>query len=470
MSRMAAHFLLAGALAVCAPAAAQTSPEAVLRQVDSEADIHVSARVETLDGEVLVDFDGATPRVLASNTKLLTTAAALRALEPDRRWTTRCLLQGDALWIVGDGDPSLRLTADGDYAEDFLDTLAEALRAAAHDALAEVVLDARAFPGPSRPPGWPENQWSQEYCAPVAALQVEGSRLRVSIRDGRARVHPPLGRHLEIDRGEPDGRVFATWWGRADALLVVRGRASGGEPAAVAVYDPLWLYAAWLQEGLARRGIPVGAVRIAAEGDAVPEVEPLLEHASAWTLAEAIAVVNKDSDNQLAETLLCTLGLAQSGVGSREAGLQAVREVLEEADLDLSGMVQADGSGMSRGSAPEHQNRASPALLCGLLRRVAEQPQGRVLFQSLPVGGEEGRLEARFRDAAFRAGRVRAKTGFITGASSLSGYLLAGDDTILVFSIVVNYRPDGKARTNNRRFKRMQEDFLAALLQEQGWR
>lgn len=201
----------------------------------------------------------------------------------------------------------------------------------------------------------------------------------------------------------------------------------------------------------------------------MPTVEPLLEHPSMWTLAEAVAVVNKDSDNQLAESLLMTLGLRVKGEGTREAGLAAVREVLTKAEVDLSGMVQVDGSGMARGATDADNNRAAPATLCAVLRAMAEQERGRVLFLSLPVAGEEGRLASRFRDAAFDDGRVRAKTGYITGASSLSGFLHAHDGTLLVFSIVVNYKPDGTKRTWNSRFKRMQEDMLEALLAEQPW-
>ena len=84
-----------------------------------------------------------------------------------------------------------------------------------------------------------------------------------------------------------------------------------------------------------------------------------------------------------------------------------------------------------------------------------------MLFQSLPVLGKDAKVRDRFREAVFQPGRVRAKTGFIYGASSLSGYMLADDDTMLVFSFVVNYRPDQTRRTNNARFKKLRKDVLA---------
>ena len=82
------------ALLLALPGLAQ-APQ--VRAIDAEKDIQVSCRVETLEGEVLFDWDGETPRVLASNTKLLTTAAALLALPANFRWQTTLLLDGERL-------------------------------------------------------------------------------------------------------------------------------------------------------------------------------------------------------------------------------------------------------------------------------------------------------------------------------------------------------------------------------------
>lgn len=453
-------------LLVLAPAVAQR-PEALLTKVDAEKGISISMRVETLDGKVLLDHDGERARVLASNTKLLTTSAAVVALDPDSRWTTRCYWVGEELWIVGDGDPSLRRTVEADGGAAFLDALTAVLQAAGVDSVSTVVLDARAFGVEARPPGWPENQKFKDYCAPSGALQVEGSRLSIDIVDGRLQIQPSLGKELDVDWASRKSRSLSAWWLESDLRLAVRGGKEGVGPVVLSADNPLRLYRAWLLNGLKQRGIAVAAAREPSAGETMPETEPLLEHASLWTLAETITVVNKDSDNQLAETVLRTLGLRVGGVGSREAGLEAVREVLGTLDLDLSEVQQVDGSGMSRGEG--NTNRASPAFLCALLQTVAEQESGRVLFLSLPVAGKEGRSRSNFRDPIFQPGRVRAKTGFISGASSLSGYLQAQDDTVLVFSFIANYTPDSTSRTNNARFKKLRQDVLMALLEERPW-
>lgn len=453
-------------LLLLAPAIAQR-PEALLQRVDSEKGISISMRVETLEGKLLLDHDGDSARVLASNTKLLTTSAAVLALDPDSRWTTRCYLIGDELWIVGDGDPSLRRTAEADGGAAFLDALTAALKTAEAQNLSAIVLDARAFGEELRPPGWPADQLDKNYCAPSGALQVEGSCLSIDVVGGQVQLQPPLDKQRQVNWTSRKKKSLSAWWLENDKRVAVRGGQEGVGPVVLVAVHPLGLFQTWLLYGLKQRGIAVAEVREPSAEEVVPEVEPLLEHASLWTLAEAITVVNKNSDNQLAETVLRTLGLRIRGAGTRKAGLEVVREVLGDLGLDLSEVVQVDGSGMSRGEA--NSNRASPTFLCALLQQIAEQESGRVVFLSLPVAGKEGRSRGRFRDPIFQPGRVRAKTGFISGASSLSGYLQTQDDTVLVFSFIANYKPDGTTRTANARFKKLRQDVLKALLEERPW-
>ncbi len=110
-------------------------------------------------------------------------------------------------------------------------------------------------------------------------------------------------------------------------------------------------------------------------------------------------------------------------------------------------------------------NLSTPKDICALLRKMSESEGSFLFFHSLPVGGKDGSLRNRFGETHFQPNRVRAKTGWIAGASALSGYLLAGD-TPLVFSILVNYTKDKTPRTNNARFKKMQEDYLQEVLKK----
>lgn len=433
---------------------------------EADTEIRVGVAVERADGAPVYRWRADEGFVLASNVKLLTTAACLRALPADFRWRTEARLEGAALWIRGTGDPSLRTIGGVDWPARFLDALAAQLRERGVDGVAEVVLDDRPFDRAFRHPAWPEEQWSAEYAAGIAALAVEGACVELVLPgDGTAALRPPLDPPLALDaRSDNSGRDLVLAWSAADAAARLRGdlRRPLAAPQRLAVRDPLAMFGRWVAAGLKARGIAVGGVRLVRAGEAAPAGEPVFLWSSVWTLAEAVTVCNKDSDNFVAEMLLRTLGAQKRGAGTVEAGLAAARASLEELGLDPAAFALADGSGLARTPAGDG-NCAAPAALCALLRAMATTPVQRVFFHSLPVGGEEGKVRDRFRAAVFQPRRVRAKTGWIRGASALSGYALAPDDSVLTFSILVNYAPAGE-RTNNRRFRDLQEEILAEVL------
>ena len=87
-------------------------------------------------------------------------------------------------------------------------------------------------------------------------------------------------------------------------------------------------------------------------------------------------------------------------------------------------------------------------------------PAGALLRACLPVAGQSGTLAERFTGTDL-VGRVRAKTGWIRGASALSGMLERADGSVRYFSILMNYDP--KKDGLNRDLKRLQEDIVRAI-------
>lgn len=432
---------------------------------DPETEVTVGVAITTLGGQAVYSWNADRLFVLASDIKLLTTGAALLRLPWDYRWRTEARLQDGVLWLRGNGDPSLRDTADGNWAEKFLDGLASAVRAAGGGHLRELVLDDRAFDRRYRPGLWPEDQWSADYCAGVSALWVQGGCELLRLPgDGSARLLPELEPPLQLElHPEAQGGLELSWK-TPDQVARVRGdlQRPGSEPIALAVADPLEQFRRFLAAGLRRRGVSTDRLRLAAAGEQAPAGEPVFVWPSAWTLAEAITVINKDSDNAMAEALLKTLAVECGRPGTTADGVAAVRATLESAGLNPANYLPADGSGMGRSPSGD-ANRSTPAALCALLQRLSAHPQGRVLFHSLPVAGTEAKLKDWFTEPCFQPQRVHAKTGYITGASSLSGYVLAPDDTVLVFAVAVNFTPKGEA-TSNRNFRQLQEDVIAEVL------
>ncbi len=99
----------------------------------------------------------------------------------------------------------------------------------------------------------------------------------------------------------------------------------------------------------------------------------------------------------------------------------------------------ADGSGLSR------RNRASPRSVVRLLMGMRRRAEGAAYTESLAIAGRNGTLRSRMRRGPARR-KCRAKTGTISGVSTLSGYCRARSDQIYAFSFLMNGVSPSRAR------------------------
>ncbi len=401
-------------------------------------------------GAPIYTYDAREPRIPASNTKLFTTSAVLDALGPGYVFETPLLARGRVeagvlhgdLAVVGSGDPTIseRFTGDG-YAA--FRPWAAALRSRGIERVeGDLLLVDGFFQGRQVHPDWPADQLSHWYEAPIAALSFNDNCVWVQVspqRGGRARVDvlPHLGllsvRNLTRVSGSRRHHLLVVSREADASKIEVRGsvyRRSDPLDTWITVPDPVAYFGAALTDALAREGVEIG-------GRARP-VERL--PAGAWeriaarrtSLLTVIEVANKRSQNFYAESLLKTLGAERCGEGSWRGGLEAVADFLERLGLEPGSYRMVDGSGMSR------SNRFSAAQVADLLRRMYAHRWGGALVHSLPVAGEEGAsLEKRLTEAPYR-GNVFAKTGTLTGVSTLSGYARGRSGRLYVFSILAN--------------------------------
>jgi|UniRef100_UPI004049076F serine-type D-Ala-D-Ala carboxypeptidase/endopeptidase (penicillin-binding protein 4) len=130
----------------------------------------------------------------------------------------------------------------------------------------------------------------------------------------------------------------------------------------------------------------------------------------------------KWSNNVLSERM-ARLAAKSAGYSPNTDGIRAVfKKVLTDLEIDSSKLVVKDGSGLS------HKNRLSAKLLGEVLLRVHEDPEYKLVVDSLPSGGINGTLNERFIKTAPQAiGLVRAKTGTLKGTVTLAGYVEAQD-------------------------------------------
>jgi len=171
----------------------------------------------------------------------------------------------------------------------------------------------------------------------------------------------------------------------------------------------------------------------------------------AETLGVLARRILKSSDNSLADALLAAL--------PRLAGRpdlapdQLCAEAWGDRGLDLQGIRWADGSGLSR------RGMMSAEVIVGLLQAMDASRWRQEFITALPIAGTDGTLRDRMRHGRAQ-GRVRAKTGTLTGVSALSGYAETAGGERLTFAMVMNNFSCGKDRARS-----IQNEVCEALVE-----
>lgn len=188
-------------------------------------------------------------------------------------------------------------------------------------------------------------------------------------------------------------------------------------------------YLAALRTALTSRGIRLHARAPRARcGRAAADT---LYVAQSPPLRDVLHAMLKPSQNQIAEVLIHTIGLEETGVGTADSGIAVVRRQLLAWGAQPDGFVQHDGSGLSR------YDYLTPETIVHTLAAIRRDTAFAAFFNGLPVAGVDGTLENRMRDTPAQ-GNVHAKTGYVANARSLSGYVTTVDGRMLIFSALCN--------------------------------
>ncbi|MEE9230773.1 MAG: D-alanyl-D-alanine carboxypeptidase/D-alanyl-D-alanine-endopeptidase [Acidobacteriota bacterium] len=396
------------------------------------------------DGQVLFERGSSVGLRPASTLKLLTAATALHELGPEFTFKTRFLSDAP----LRDGVLEGNLIVQGGGAPDLVaERLWYAARALSRLGLREVrgdlVADETYFDRERRPPGWRSPKVRRAYNAPIGPLSFNFNVLTIEVTPGetpgataRASLAPlvagqELVNHATTSSSRSHLKFEARWkGGREQWILGGRIRKSSA-PIRLhrSVRDPGLYALGALRDLLAREGITVqGNLRSAA----APEGARALFVLESQPLSQVLVLMNKMSNNMVAETILKTLGAEDTGMaGTTEDGLRVVHRFLEEIGVDTTEVILADGSGLST------KNLLPAGALVQILeeipRRFSVWPE---FLSSLPIGGADGTLHKRMEGLAER--RVRAKTGRISGTVTLAGYVENKDGELLAFAILVN--------------------------------
>ncbi len=392
----------------------------------------------------------------ASNMKIFTTTAILDRLGPNFRFETRLgyegqlqengVLTGD-LVLIGGGDPGLANNLGSGHIFQHLDNMArEVERTGIRLIQGDVVGDDSFFSYAPHGRGWNKKDLEYHYAPRVSALSFYDNLLNLVARPGRRTGQPirlssypsnSLFQLVNMGTTVADGPQATGYLYRSlgNHKAVIGGQIPVNSPGwtrRITMEDPALYTATLLRDRLRKRGIRVGGSvrsRHIAPTDGM-ETKEIYVHESP-PLIEVIFRVNKESHNLYAEILLRTLGAVVKGRGSDSGGLEVVYELLREAGVPLRLTDLQDGSGLSE------QNLITPRAQSLLLRHVAGKSFFPFFLGSLPVAGRNGTLRGRMRGTP-AANRVFAKTGTLSNAITLGGYVQSRSSELLAFSILVN--------------------------------
>lgn len=203
--------------------------------------------------------------------------------------------------------------------------------------------------------------------------------------------------------------------------------------------DPSANAVAVFAKRLQKKGFPVTIGPDADAGEAA-----VLAETPGHTVDEAVRIMLRISENNVAEVLYRHVARAAGFEASWDGGRQGAEQVLRNLGIDPSGMALLDGSGLSR------KDRVTPRLLVDVLRvaRVTNPGPFTLMFEpdAMPVSGVSGTLDDRYgrfttRNSRCAAGDVRAKTGTLFDTIGLSGVATTDAGPERIFSILVNDRP-----------------------------
>jgi D-alanyl-D-alanine carboxypeptidase/D-alanyl-D-alanine-endopeptidase (penicillin-binding protein 4) len=448
----------------------------------------IAVKVASLDtGRVLFEENAHKLVRPASNMKLYTVAAALDRLSPDFRFTTSVYspskpdtagkISGD-LTVYGRGDPSIAARFNnGDYYKGIDDLALRISAAGVKRVEGDLIGDESYFAGPQYGAGWEWEDLTWYYGAEVSSLTINDNALDLFVKPGSQVGAPAL-----VATGPVDpllitvNRVVTGAKGTRRNLTIYRGlgentlELSGtialddrGYTGGVAISHPAMLFVYLLRAALAQHGVMVTGKTRTIDGTpersivprqanaAVPATEPPrveITNMQSPPLSVIAAQTLKPSQNLYTELILRTLGrtaaLSTPGTNpstSEDAGIDVVKAFLRQAGLNTDVLVLSDGSGLSR------NDMVTAEATVQLLTFMSKPKYASIWRDALPIAGVDGTLRNRMKGTVAE-NNLRAKTGSLSSAASLSGYVTSAAGENLVFSIIVNnYPQDAEPRT-----------------------
>ena len=455
---------------------AQTLQEQVQKALDTnllkKAKIGIYAQ-NLKTGEVLVSQNADELLVPASNTKLVSTAAALYHLGAEYRFRTLFAIPKDSrkgakvsgdLFIKGFGDPTL-------MTKDLFGIADELAMLGLKEITGDLVIDNSFFDAQLSPPGFDDKpKVESSYRAVVSATAVNFNVVSLRVFPGEksgdaARVvSDPEGAYVKIESEattskksklevdcEPEKEILK---------CTVKGSIDLEKTEGIAyrrrVTNPASYFGATFREALGARGISVkGKVK----AGALPKDAETLYINVSDDLGTIIRTINKISNNFMAEMTLKVLGAEVKGApGTSANGIEATALYLESIGITRGTYKMANGSGLWG------ETQFSATQMVKILEAAYQDSRiAPDYLSSMAIAAADGTLRYRMKGSA-ASKAFRGKTGTLDGVTCLSGYLRLNNQETIAVSFLFNDVSNSKAaKTAQSKVGAALAEYLIAL-------
>lgn len=455
----------------------------------------------------------------ASNTKLFAASAALKFFGENFQYQTSLhtflnkMDQGnlqDDVYLVFRGDPSLTLN-------DLSAIFRQLKILGVNQIQGNLIIDDKAFEGPSYAEGWTWDSIPYGYSAPVTAIILNENKVRLKLNkpeeltkgsqnqssppalpDIEVLESPVVPTQAEVEINKPEGlnkpinnpdisfpikieqadeqlpsfpihaNVIGVSTQEAEKSCQFEAKVKGNvitlngcwplekTPGFIdlAIDSPRRLVKAQILQLLQQLDIKLNGTVIF---EKTPKDVPALIIKKSLPLKKLLFKMLAESNNIYTESITKALGIALYGQGTFQAGVAAIQDILKkEGQIEFSQARLTDGSGQSR------YNLVSPVLICQLLNYMYHDPLFPAFYSALSTSGKTGSLADRLNSKELE-GQVVAKTGSAIGTSALSGYFKAKNGKEYVFSLMINQS------VKNRQAIKAFEDKLCQAMIDEPW-
>jgi D-alanyl-D-alanine carboxypeptidase/D-alanyl-D-alanine-endopeptidase (penicillin-binding protein 4) len=364
---------------------------------------------EYLDNsDVIFDFNSHYSVAPASGLKVFTSIAALDVLGENYQFETKIyfdgtiknsVLDGD-VYIVGGGDPSLGsdLVKEAYSLDELEGLLIQAFRKfEVKKVTGSIIADNSLYDIQPVPDNWEYIDVGNYYGAASTALSINNNLYYLYFEPGNN-----VGDVARVLRTDPDipGLKFTNLMktgeeGSGDngyiycpplsSNAIIKGTIPKGVKEFSikgSIPDPPLFTAQFITNVLRENGIEIIGEAQKIETEVDYKYSTLAAVIKSPPLKDIVFILNKRSSNLFAELLLKAIAYKQEGVGKTSLGTKAIRNYLEQEQINTDGLRLYDGSGLSRA------NGITAKMMVDLLKNVTKKDYYNSFYNSLGVFGK----------------------------------------------------------------------------------